>query len=178
MTRIANSGAQACICFASGTPFGTILRGYIAAGLTMPMASSTGNMVYSQMQQYQSMGTQQLYIVGFIFNARGRLPRGPVRDQVESFYNAFRGTSYRPDAGSGAIWDAARILMTALHDLGSNATAPQVRDYIERLRAFPGIDGMYDFTQTPHRGLNYSDAVVTRWDPVNNSWIAMTSGGG
>lgn len=173
MAHIANSGAQACQCFATGTPYGTILRAYSTAGLTIPLVSSTGNMVYSQMLQYQSMNLDRLYFMGFPYNALAALPRGAVRSAVEAFYNAFRGTDYHPDSAAGDVWDPARILMAALHDLGPGATAAQVRDYVDHLRAFPGIDGMYDFVETPNRGLNGSSAVLTRWDPTKQTWVPV-----
>ncbi len=173
MSKIASSNAQWCICFATGSPYGTILRAYGTAGMKMPLASSTGNMIYSQMLQFQSLGLDQLYFVGAPFNARASLPPGPVRDQVEAFYNAIKGTATKPDAGAGPAWDSARIIVAALHDLGPGATAAQVRDYIERLRAFPGINGMFDFVASPHRGLNASNAVVVRWDPAKQDWVPV-----
>ena len=69
------------------------------------------------------------------------------------------------------MWDPARIIVAALHDLGPSATAAGVRDYIAHLRAFPGIGGLYDFVASPQRGLGLSNAVVVRWDAAKQDWL-------
>ena len=62
------------------------------------------------------------------------------------------------------------IVVDALQHLGPNATAQQVRDYIGGLKGFAGINGIYDFTKIPQRGLDVQAAIVTLWSPTAQTW--------
>ncbi len=43
---------------------------------------------------------------------------------------------------------------------------------------WPGINGIYDFTRIPQRGLDEADAVVTRWRPDAKEWFVVSRPGG
>ncbi len=45
-----------------------------------------------------------------------------------------------------------------------------MRDYIASLKGFAGINGIYDFSKTPQRGLDVQDAVVTLWSSAKQTW--------
>ena len=62
------------------------------------------------------------------------------------------------------------IVIDALHHLGPDATAQQVRDYIGGLKGFAGINGLYDFSKIPQRGLDVQAAIVTLWSPAAQTW--------
>lgn len=44
-------------------------------------------------------------------------------------------------------------------------TPDAIRDFIVGTREWVGINGVYDFTKVPQRGLDETNAVVTRWQP-------------
>ena len=60
LERIKAAGAQVLIGYATGTPFGTILRGVRDVGLTMPIWTTSGNLTYAQMAQYKDIMPQEL----------------------------------------------------------------------------------------------------------------------
>jgi branched-chain amino acid transport system substrate-binding protein len=62
------------------------------------------------------------------------------------------------------------IVVDALQHLGTNAAAQQVRDYIGALKGFAGINGIYDFTTIPQRGLDVQAAIITLWSPTAQTW--------
>jgi len=70
------------------------------------------------------------------------------------------------------------IVVHALRTLGTDATAQQIHDFIIHLKGYPGIDGIYDFEKVPQRGLDVSNAVVTRWSPGNPVWDVVSKPGG
>jgi hypothetical protein len=69
-------------------------------------------------------------------------------------------------------------MITALRSLGTDATATQIRDYIDNIHDFAGIAGVYDFRDGSHRGLTAKDVVVMHWDATKNNWIAVSKLGG
>ena len=59
----------------------------------------------------------------------------------------------RPEAGDVITWDMMNIIVDAYRHLGTDATAAQLRDYINGIRNWPGIYGRIDFNETsPQRG--------------------------
>ena len=75
-------------------------------------------------------------------------------------------------------WGPAMLVTKALRDLGTDATATQIRDYLAKLKGTAGIDGFFDFPATPQRGLDDRNAVVTRWMPEKHAWVVLTEPGG
>jgi hypothetical protein len=45
-----------------------------------------------------------------------------------------------------------------------------LRAALAQTKGYAGVNGVYDFTATPQRGLDVTDAVVTRWAPAKNIW--------
>jgi branched-chain amino acid transport system substrate-binding protein len=71
-------------------------------------------------------------------------------------------------------WSTASIVVEALRKLGPEATAQQLRDYLQVLQGAASIDGMLDFKKSPQRGLGLDAALVTRWDPSQRHWIPVS----
>ncbi len=157
--------AQALIAWSTGTPIGTIFRAIALAGLHIPTATTNGNMTYSQMAQYRDFLPDELYFPAAEWVVRDAAGLAPDRAKTHAeFFAAYDAVGQRPDIASELAWDPAMIVVAALRRLGTGADARQVHDYIEHLSGFSGIDGVFDFTRVPQRGLDVSDAVITRWD--------------
>ena len=83
-----------------------------------------------------------------------------------------------PDMVSIAAWDPSLLVVSALRKLGSGATAPQLRDYLDNLRGWVGVNGPYDFRAMPQRGLSENSLLIVRWDPARNAAVAVSKFGG
>lgn len=173
MAHLSAANAQLCLCWTTGSAFTTLLRTYTEAGLNFAIMTSTGNMTYAQMTAYANLSLGSILFVGFPYNGRDAIRKGPVKDAIDAFYRAFDEAGVKPDSAPGDIWDPGMIVVSAYRTLGTNATAEQVHDYLVHLRGFAGIDGIYDFVATPQRGINDTSAVMTRWNPAKGTWIAV-----
>lgn len=163
---------QALIAWSTGTPIATVFKGIIQAGLDIPIATTDGNMTYAQMKQYAAFLPKQLYIPApeWVEHA-GVIKLDPAVEAAQKrFFDAFKAANEKPDIAATLAWDPVMITMDALRHLGAKATAQQVRDYIANLKGFAGINGMYDFTKYPQRGLGVEGAVVTKWSPAHKTW--------
>lgn len=178
MTRIAASGAQVVIAWSSGTPLATLLRGARDAGLTIPVMTGDGNMTYQQMHEYKDILPKELYIAAIPAFAPPETLRGPVRDAVRAYVDAFKTEDIRPDIGQSLAWEPGRLVIEALRKLGPNTTAEQLRAYLNNLKGVAGINGVYDFTAVPQRGIAISSVIVTRWDPEKDTWVPVSEFGG
>ena len=178
MARIKATNPQALVAWATGTPFGTLLRGANDAGLDVPIVTTPGNMTYAQMKAYAAFLPKELYIPTKPAFAQDQLPNGPIKQAVIAFQNAFKTAGIRPDEGHISLWDATFLIVEALRKLGGSATAEQVRSYIAAQRSWAGVDGLYDFRAVPQRGLGANSVVVVRWDTGKDTWVGASRLGG
>jgi branched-chain amino acid transport system substrate-binding protein len=178
MTRIKDSGAQALIIYAAGTPFGTVLHGAADVGLTVPMSTTTANLSYAAMKQFSAFMPQELYFTGPPGVALDAIPNGPLKNAVRTFVDSAKAAGLHPDIGLLAGWDPALIVVSALNKLGLDATSAQIESYIENLHGWAGAYGVYDFRDGSQRGLAQNNGIVVRWDPAKDYWVGVSKFGG
>lgn len=177
--RIKGANPQALIAWSTGSAIGTVFKAIGEAALSVPVATTDGNMTYAQMAQYANFLPKELYIPSpeWLPNAPKDAPQAQV-EAKNAFYSAFAGSSEKPDAASSFAWDPAMLVVSALRKLGPSATAQQIRDYLANIQGVAGINGIYDFKKTPQRGVNDSSVYVTRWDPSQKTWVVVSQSRG
>lgn len=178
IANIKAANPQALLVWTAGTPFGTALRGIQEAGLDVPVCTGAGNMTYEQMQQYSQIMPKNLYFSALLGMAPGAQVPAPIRTAQEAYYRVYKDAGLRPDGVIAVPWDIALIYIDAFKHLGYNATADQVRDYIEHLHGFAGIDGIYDFRDGSQRGVGLNTDIIERWDPVQSAFVPASKPGG
>jgi branched-chain amino acid transport system substrate-binding protein len=171
---------QAFIAWSTGAPVATIFKGIVQAGLDIPIATTDGNMTRAQMAQYAAFLPPQLYFPAGQWVARGSQAKvdPAVKQAQDQFYDAYKATGSPPDAAATHGWGPGMVVFDALRKLGPNVTAVQLRDYIDHVKGEPGINGLYDFTAEPQRGLTVENAVVARWDAEKKDWVTVSQPAG
>lgn len=178
MARIKDSGAQALIIYAAGTPLGTVLHGAINVGLDIPVSTTTANLSYAEMKQFSAILPKELYFTGPPGVAPDALPKGALKDAARAFADSANAAGLHADIGLLAAWDPGLLTVAALKKLGFGVTAQQMHDYIENLHGWAGAYGVYDFRDGSQRGLSARDEIVVRWDPAKDYWVAVSKLGG
>jgi ABC-type branched-subunit amino acid transport system substrate-binding protein len=156
---------------------GTALRAYADAGIGAPMFVSNSNMTTAQAKQYAGMFPKEYYSAAPGYVARLAPSAGSKRAQ-DVFFSSLKAAGIENDSAIGLDWDAALIVISALQNSGTKATAAQIHDYIEHLSNFPGISGTYDFTDGSQRGVGVKDLMVMRYDPARMNWFSISNFGG
>ena len=105
------------------------------------------------------------------------LDPGVVTAQKKMF-DAYAAAGVDPDISAALAWDAGVLSVEALRSVGAAAKPEQVRAYLAGVKGWAGINGIYDFTNVPQRGLDENDAVVTRWQPDGGKWVIVSKPGG
>jgi branched-chain amino acid transport system substrate-binding protein len=166
MERVKSADPQAIIVWTTGTPLATVFKGLIQAGLDRPVAASYGNMTYPQMDAFAGFLPKELYFPSPLWVARaGDLDlAADIVAAQRQFYGAYTAAGAAPDAAAGTVWDPVMIIVNALRQLGPDADAGRLRAHLLQLAHYAGVNGVYDFTRTPQRGLTEENVVVTRWD--------------
>jgi branched-chain amino acid transport system substrate-binding protein len=176
LQRIKAANPQVLVAWTTGTPFGTVLRDIAGAGLDIPIGAGNGNIIYAQMKQYTKFLPKELYFAGVQYFRDPKDIRGPLRAPIDEFDKAIAPS--KPDLGQGLGFDAAMIVVDALRHLGTNASAAQVRDYIDGLHGYIGTHGVYDFRAGDHRGLGVGNAVMVRYDGGKELFVPVSKPGG
>lgn len=179
MARIKAANPQALVTFTTGTPLGTVLRGFHDSGMDIPISASAGNMIYDQMAQYKGFAPKDLYFAA----TRGVAPdpalgKGPIKDAQTAYFDAFNEAGLVPDFATSLAWDPTLIVIDALRRLGTDATADALHRYIEGLHGWAGIDGLYDFRDGSQRGIGQNAMVIYRWEPADNRFVVVSKPGG
>ncbi len=170
MSRLKAANPDAIIAWSTGSPWGTLLHGISDSGISVPIAGSPGNMLYTQMAQFVDILPAKLIFPGPSALKRGGAKLGPVRDAQDAFYREFDSIGVRPDFGNLICWDAVNIAVNALKHIGPNATANQLRDYIENVHGWAGTQGVYDFADGRQRGVGENAVSMMSWNAAKKDW--------
>ena len=176
LQRVKATNPQVLVAWTTGTPFGTVLRDIAGAGLDIPIGAGNGNLIYAQMKQYTKFLPKELYFGGVQYFRNPSDIRGPLRVPIDEFDKVIAPS--RPDLGQGLGFDAAMIAVDALRHLGTNASAAQIRDYIDGLHGYIGTHGVYDISAGDHRGLGVGNAVMVRYDVGKELFVPVSKPGG
>jgi branched-chain amino acid transport system substrate-binding protein len=180
MARIKGSGAQAIIAWTTGAPAATVFRGMAQQGVDLPVAPTSGNQTFAAMKQWQAFLPKQLILASALYPQHP--PAVKLDSGVESAQQSMNATlakhGLKADNMVATTWDAGLIVASGLRKLGSGATAGQLRQYIDGLSDFAGVDGIYNFSKYPQRGLGPESSTVTTYDAKTDSWVWLSQPGG
>jgi branched-chain amino acid transport system substrate-binding protein len=176
IARIKAAKPDAIITYTSGTPFGTVLRAIADAGLDVPVYGSGANMNVNQLDQYKAFLPKELYLNA----AQGVVqdPNAPaaVKKQQTIFFNAMKKAGIHVEYSHSLTWDPTMVIIDAFRKLGPDATAAQLHDYLEHLKSWTGIQGVYNFSTGDQRGLGEQGAAIFRWNPTKRDWDLAATG--
>jgi branched-chain amino acid transport system substrate-binding protein len=172
--RVKAANPQVLLTLATGSPWGTIMRGVADAGINIPVGGGNGNLLISMLDQYKAFIPEEMYFPGNIAMAPNSVGRGPIADAQAVYFNAVRDAGIKPDLGYNIGWDPAMILVSALRTLGTDASAQQVRDYIVNLHGWVGIQGVYDFRDGMQRGIGAQSQIMDRWDKTRDVFVPVS----
>ncbi len=178
--RLRGAKPDALIAYTTGAGVGTIFRGLAQAGFELPVATSTGNLLYAIMRQFASVLPKQLYFAAGAGSASGKglkLQPGVIAAK-KVVDQAFAAIGAKPDFGTEVVWDPAMITVDALRHVGPKGSAAAVQNYILGLTHYEGLSGTYDFAKYPTSGLGAENALVARWNAADQSFEAVSQPGG
>jgi len=178
ITRIKAANPQALMTFSLGPPFGNELHAIADAGLDVPVYASNGDMIANQLDEYKSFMPKELIFSAVLVFAHDNMGSGPVKDAQTVYLNAFKAAGLTPNFPNTLPWDPALMIVDAFRHLGDNATAAQIRDYINSLHGFAGINGIYDFRDGTQHGVGQNAVVMVRWNPANDTAVTISKRSG
>ena len=181
--RIKAAGAEALIAWTTGSPAATVFKGMIQTGFDVAVAPTAGNEVFQQLAQYEGFLPKDLVMSSALFPPHdGLLALDPRVEKIQhEMYAILAKHGMKADNNTADTWDAALITVTGLRKLGPDATPEKLRAWIAGLKDFAGINGVYDFTQFPDRGLSHDTSALVRYEPkgpdgAHWEWVSEIGG--
>jgi branched-chain amino acid transport system substrate-binding protein len=173
VVRMKAARPDVVLTVAVGNPFGTLLRSINNVGLDVPVFGNGSNMNAAQLAQYSSFLPKELF-----FNAMRGIdvePNAPraIKAAQTFYFDALKRGGFRPEAGTTIAWDLSMVVVDALRHVGTDATAAQVFQYIQALKNWAGVQGMYDFTTHDQRGIGEAAAAFFRWDSPKGDFVMI-----
>jgi branched-chain amino acid transport system substrate-binding protein len=168
---------QALIAWSTGSAVATIFKAIIQADLNIPVGTTDGNMTFAQMSQYSGFLPKQLFIPAAVWPPhKGSSLKldAQVEAVQDKFQTSLRAHQIFPDQPATQMWDTVFVVVDALRKLGPTADAQKLRDYLATLQGYAGINGIYDFKDSPQRGLGEHNTIVTLWDAAAQNWNIVT----
>jgi branched-chain amino acid transport system substrate-binding protein len=176
--RIKAANPQVLFAWTTGTPFGTVLRAVNDAQLGVAVFTNNGNMTYAQMSAYKAFLPKELMFPAVANVVPDGITDKGVKAAVDTYIQSLKDVGATPEFIPSVAYDPAMLVITALRALGPDATATQVRNYIDGIKDWAGTNGRYNFQAVPQRGLGRNAVFVAHWDPAKSTWTAVSRPGG
>jgi branched-chain amino acid transport system substrate-binding protein len=178
VTRIKAAGADAIDNYVTGTALGTSLRAIYESGYTGWVFTSSSNASKQQIGSYKDFLPEKLIFGTLGFQMQGILPVG-VRVAKTTYLDAVHQVGISdPTIGNMVPWDPLMIVVDGLRKYGTNVSATQMRDYILKLKAWPGMMGMYDFSRGDQRGIDPKSTGAMKYDKGSGEFVVISRPGG
>jgi branched-chain amino acid transport system substrate-binding protein len=175
LAKIKAANPDAIMIWTSGPALGTALTGVRDTGLdNHPIFAASSAMIWSQITGLASVIPKTLYFTGHPVD-QGR--NAAASRKLQEFRDAMNAANVHIDGVTGNVWDGASVVVDALRAIGPEATAEQLRGWIASQKSYPGIYGLYNYTADMH-GLGVDDALIVRWEPQKQTWVAASRFGG
>jgi len=178
MERIKAAKPDALVLWATGSPAGTMFRGAQDLAIDLPTVTSPGNLNAAFLKQYGPKLPTNLLFATVAYYA-GDAQRDPAtRAAVATITSALATVGAKPDTIEISAWDPGMLLVAALRKIGPDATAPQLRSFLDGLQNWTGVNGTYDFRAQPQRGLGNRNIVMVAYDAKDSAFSAASKLGG
>ena len=167
LVKIQSAGAEAVICWTVGPTEAVITKNWKQLAMKIPMYQSHGAASKKFLEMTGKDGE------GLIFPAPkvivvDQIPESdPQKPVLVKYKNSYEST-FKQDVSKfgGNAHDAIRIVIAAIKAVGPDRA--KIRDYVENLKDWMGIDGKYSYSPTNHNGLTKDYFVMVQ--VVNGEW--------
>jgi branched-chain amino acid transport system substrate-binding protein len=104
-----------------------------------------------------------LLLIGLKFSVAPDLPDSdPIKKLAAAFVAKFkRAYGKEPNQFAAESYDAVKMAQYAFQKAGSDRE--KIRDAIETMTDWEGLDGNFTFSKERHSGLTKADAVIMTW---------------
>lgn len=153
LTKIKRSDAQAFICWATNPEPVIVARNRVQIGLTIPMLQAAGALTAKFIELAGKFG-EGVIMPAHKLAVAEQMPDSDLdKEMIISFKKEYlKKTNTEANIFSGYGYDAMTMVAMALKAVGPNPE--KIRDYIEGIKGYRGLTGVYNLTPQDHIGLS------------------------
>jgi branched-chain amino acid transport system substrate-binding protein len=159
---VAAGRPHAIVVWSTGAGAAVAFKGLRQAGISVPVATTDGNLTYTFLERVADYLPETLLIPATQDFWWEHSPRGPDAYARQKAYHATYLAEHgqQPDFGPGVAYDATMLVARALAAADGDREA--TRTALESMRGVVGVVGTYNFSRDDHRGLTLGDVAIVR----------------
>mgnify|MGYP001131212805 CR=1 FL=1 len=170
LNRIRATDAQAIVCWTVGPTEAIVTKNWKHLAIKIPLYQSHG----AASKKFLAMAGESAEGIRFPAPKLIVLDKIPDSDPQKAILVKFRSDyekKYKHEVSKfgGDAYDAIDIFVQALKSVGPDQS--KIRDFIENLKRYVGINGTYNFSPTNHNGLSKDDFVMV--EVKNMDWSLL-----
>lgn len=160
LAKIRNMNPQAIFAFVTGEPAALIGRNMDQLSFKVPLLVSHGNANPGFLKLVSNVRTQMLVPSGKVMKPEALPDSDPTKKVIMEF-NKRHIAKYKEPANyfSAELADAIDLIAEGLRTTGK-ADPVKLRDAIENIKNFTGMQGIYTFTPKDHHGTRPDDMIL------------------
>jgi branched-chain amino acid transport system substrate-binding protein len=153
LTKVKRSDAQAFVCWATNPEPAIVARNRVQIGLEIPMLQAAGALNDKFLELAGKFAEGVILPAHKLAVAEQILATDPDKEMMVSFKKEYLN-KFKTEANifSGYGYDAITMVSMALRAVGPDSA--KIRDYIENLKGYRGLTGVYNLTPQDHIGLS------------------------
>lgn len=161
---------QALVTMASGADGAIMVKNFHQLGMNIPLITSDANVTSSFIKSLEGK-TENIFAPGPKSTAPVETlkPDDPSRGKILAFMQAYEkkfGKKSQSINWEGVGYDSAMLIFEAIKRVGTDHE--KMQEYIENLKGFLGVNAIYSFAPTNHRG--YSVDQISMFRIQDNVW--------
>jgi branched-chain amino acid transport system substrate-binding protein len=161
LTKVKSSDAQAIFVFGTGQAPAIVAKNYQQLGLKVPLYMSHGQ-ASMEFVKLSGDAAEGIRMPSPALLVAEQLADGDPQKKIGVDYKNTYEKQYKTDVSTfgGYAYDGLMMSIAALKQVGST-DKKKVRDAIEGMKNFPGVNGVYNMSATDHNGLDDKSFVMT-----------------
>jgi branched-chain amino acid transport system substrate-binding protein len=179
VAAIAASKPDVIVVWTTGPQVGTVFQALRQNGLgDTPVVMSYGNIYFSVMNSLSSVLPSKLYSTAPQYMMTNQKLPDAQQKQIDLIYQSLGIPEGHLDSSPSYSADGLLLFVEAVNKLGNGASATQIRDYIQTLTNWPGIDGVYNFSADDHRGIDGASYGIVQYQASTKLFTPISPLGG
>lgn len=159
LTQIKAQSPDAIVSWTVGKPLGVVLKGAKQLGIKNPIITSHGNLTPDFLKGLSDLQNGPIYVFGTKDLIWREVPESDPQYKIIQEMQTAHQKAYGKEGGigTGTGYDAMKQVLEAIEKVGTDPD--KIVEYIEGLKNWVGVVGVYNFSKDDHRGLTVDASV-------------------
>jgi branched-chain amino acid transport system substrate-binding protein len=175
LTKITQTPAQAILVWGTNPGPASIAKNIQQLNIKIPFVASSGIANQKFIELAGSAANGVVFAASRLI-LPSTIPAGSDWEKAVNDFSSEYKAAYNISIDTFAAhgWDAGNMVVNAMKKAGTEST--DIRDRIEQVKDYPGVDGVFTYSPTNHAGLKVNALIMVKI--VNGQWTQDKPSGG